>query len=160
MRELLKRRWPDAILLTAVVIGGLWIGIASLVDSAGSSCPTLLFCVSGLSVESNNLEPGVWYEMELCIDEQCERAVVYANDSRDRSSDATSPTTVPPTPGVVSFDLSVFPPKDTGTVSFRIVDPDSGLTVETFQGHVAFELRELNGPDCDDPPCWNAAIHL
>lgn len=111
-------------------------------------------------MRSDLLAPGTHYAGEICIDGQCEHAELYANDSRDRSSGATSPTTDRPSAGVIGFDLALFDVRQEGSVTVRIFDSATGEIIVDYRGSVDFNPHEINGPDCDDPPCWGARLFL
>ena len=158
VRDLIRRRWPDLILGAAVIVGFIWIAVFA-VNEAGSCYSGISGGANALTIESDSLKPGTSYDAELCLDGECRQTPVFADDSRDRSSDATSPTTAPPSPGVIHFGLSDWDLRESSDVTVRIYDRDSGSTVLEYDDRLIFLLGFSQDP-CNPMPCWSAQLYL
>ena len=123
-------------------------------DPAASRECTLIGCESQITFNLPvDLEPGQRYELEACVDGDCNSATLTLSD---RGFGTSGPFVIPAAGNAVNVLLLGDDYSGLHQVSLTVIGP-GGQVARIADEAVEFERVQPNGPGCE-PVCWQATV--
>lgn len=123
---------------------------------------TLIGCESQVAFEigdATDIVSGATYEVEACIDGQCESATVVVPPAQGAAIGAgvSGSLVLDPQQDIVTVRLIGGDYSGMHTLSLTLTGPDGQRT--EIESDTEFERSQPNGPGCE-PVCWQATVRV
>lgn len=103
-----------------------------------------------------DLQRGMDYEVEACLDERCEHATLNVDGPATQTADVEGALTLWEDADRVELAIGDGDFGGSHAVSFVILD-SAGVTIAEFAGEVELTPSQPNGAFCQ-PTCWSAQV--